>query len=339
MMPEKFLYLNITNLSKWINRGEKDSFRIKFLLKNDIHQIPDISKDSFILHTAPAINIFDYDAKPIDVNGYQFQYAIYPDAKDRSDFPIYSVNKVHSYEQGTIRSKQYMSVDDLNSSNAHLPCFDITNKLSTSGNGLDYYISILNHDNINTNVDETLSISLECTNGTLPEHLAINEINGASNNSSSLLTFNNITVPTSYKNPPEDKDWMWRLQSMLTLNYLPIANAENLKSLLEFYLFLNKGDHISSNKFQLQISSISDVEVIDCEQMVSGVSIRGYRINIKFNISRFASKGEAFLFGTILDRFFSMYSTLNTFTILALTDSLSGENIVWPARINNQSLN
>lgn len=338
MMPEKFLYINIGGLKQWHRNKQTNSFKLRFFLKGKIDQIPELSKQSFVLHTAPAINVFTYEAKPIDIDNYQYQYPIYPDTKDRQNFTIYAVNTVYGYEQGNVKPKQYISVDDLNSTNAHQPCFDISNKFSPTNNGLDYYISIINYDYTDVDKEETLSVKLECTNGALPKHLALGEINGSSNNSSSLLNFRNITIPSSYKNPPNDNDWMWRLQSLLALNYLPLANAENLKSLLEFYLFLNKGEHISSNKFQLQISSIADVEVSDCDKMIAGVSVRGYHINIKLNMSKFSSKGEVFLFGTVLSRFFSMYSTINTFTLLVLTDILSGENIVWPARINNQSL-
>ena len=75
-----------------------------------------------------------------------------------------------------------------------------------------------------------------------------------------MVEFENVYTPTTYKNPPQDNDWMWRLQSMLSLNYLSIIDAENLKNLLEFYLFINRGkDDVLTNRFKSQIKGIEKV--------------------------------------------------------------------------------
>ncbi len=338
LMPEKYLYINIANLSSLNTVSESQEVKLKFILKNDVTKLPQLAEQSFILHTVTAVNIFDYDAKPIEVSGFDYRYPIYPDTKESNHFPIYAVKHVQSYQQGVVKPKQYYSIDDMNSANIDKSCFDITNRFSNNSVGMEFYISILNGEEQINDGEETLSIDLECSNGNLPEHLSVGEISAASNNSSSLLNFKNIYAPTVYKNQPEDDDWMWRLQSMLSLNYLSIANAENLRSFLEFYLFLNKGEHTSSNRFHTQIFSIEDVQVMDSERMVAGVSIRGYKIQVKLQMNKFSSKGSVFLFGSILDKFFAMYSTINTFTALELVDVASGERIGWLPKVNNQLL-
>ena len=123
-----------------------------------------------------------------------------------------------------------------------------------------------------------------------------------------------------------------------SINYLSIANADNLRETLEFYVFLNKGEHVSSNRFYTQINSIQDLTVTSSERMYSGLSIVGNHIQIKLYMNKFPSKGAVFLFGSILDKFFSMYSTMNTFTMLEILDVTSKESILWPIKINNQLL-
>jgi type VI secretion system protein ImpG len=338
LMPEKYLYVSISGLEKWVERGQSNKFSIRLYLNNSVKNVPTINKNSFLLHTAPAINLFEYDAKPIVLTHMQYQYPIYPDAAERSHYPIYTVKEVQGYQQGRVKAKHYVNIDNVREKTDKQLAYDIINKSSITGEGLDSYISVLYNDDEDISSEETLSVLLECSNGSLPEYLSKGEINLPTGNSPSLLSFENIYVPTTYKIPPDDDEWMWRLQSMLSINYLSIANAENLRSLLRFYLFLNKGRHVTRTAFQRQIDSIEEVNVNNINRMVSGIMMRGQNIRLKCKLNDFGSEGEAFLFVNILDRFFATYTTLNSFTLLELIDSSTGEEISWPMRMGEQLL-
>ncbi|MCF6765807.1 type VI secretion system baseplate subunit TssF [Thiotrichales bacterium 19S3-7] len=338
LMPEKYLYISINGLTGWQTRPQGNQFSIRLYLSNNAKALPEITPQSFLLHTAPAINLFEYDAKPITLNHMQYQYPVQADAKERKHFPIYTIKQVQGYQQGRVQAKQYINIDYLKGNHLEQNTYEVINKSSASGEGLDYYIAILYNNDEQIRVDETLSILLECTNGTLPEYLSKGEINQATGTSPSLLTFENLYVPTTYKTPPEDDQWMWQLQSMLSLNYLSIANRENLCSLLKFYLFLNKGRHVSRSVFERQIDSIEEVKVSTINRMVSGILMRGENIRIKLRITDFSSEGEAFLFISVLDHFFATYVAINSFTLVELIDTATGESILWPMRVGERLL-
>ncbi|MCF6775352.1 type VI secretion system baseplate subunit TssF [Thiotrichales bacterium 19X7-9] len=338
LMPEKYLYISINHLSSWKDRGQSNQFSIRLYLSNDAKLLPEITQQSFLLHTAPAINLFEYDAKPIALNHMQYQYPVQPDAKERNHYPIYTIKQVQGYQQGRVHAKNYVNIDYLKDQHLDRAAYEVINKSSSSGEGLDYYIAILyNHDK-QVETEETLSVLLECSNGALPEYLSKGEISQPTSNSPSLLAFENLYVPTTYKVPPDDDQWMWRLQSMLALNYLSIANCENLRSLLKFYLFLNKGRHVSRTIFERQIDSIEEVEASTINRMVSGILMRGENIKIKLKLSDFSSEGEAFLFMSVLDHFFATYVAINSFTLLELIDAATGECITWPMRVGEKLL-
>ena len=73
--------------------------------------------------------------------------------------------------------------------------------------------------------------------------------------------------------------------------------------------------------------------------MISGILMQGQKIQLRCRVNDFSSKGEAFLFISVIDRFFATYITMNTFTLLELTDAATGEQITWPIRIGEQLLN
>lgn len=338
LMPQKYLYITLDDLDKWSNRGESNAFKIRFFLNPQVKSIPTITKKSFVLNTAPAINLFDYDAKPITLDHQHYQYPIYPDTANKKHYEIYAVKEVIGYQQGQAEPKNYVNIDDC-SHHANKACYEIINKSSVTTDGLDSYISMLYNPNDNNAEQETLSILLECSNGNLPEYLSKGDINVPTGNSPDLLSFENLYVPTPYKTPPVEDEWMWRLQSMLNMNYLSIATAENLRELLRFHLFLNKGRHITRSFSERQIDSIEEITVQSTNRMISGILMQGQKIQLRCRVNDFSSKGEAFLFISVIDRFFATYIAMNTFTLLELTDAATGEQITWPIRIGEQLLN
>ncbi|MCK5230609.1 MAG: type VI secretion system baseplate subunit TssF, partial [Desulfobulbaceae bacterium] len=66
--------------------------------------------------------------------------------------------------------------------------------------------------------------------------------------------------------------------------------------------------------------------------------MRGQEIHVTARQDHFASLGDFWLFGAVLNEFFSEYTSMNTFTQLKMKDSVSGEQFVWPARIGNRPL-
>ena len=337
LMPRKYLYITLNYLNKWSNRGQEDNFKIRFFLNQQVKNVPNIVKNSFILNTAPAINLFEYDAKPITLDHQHYQYPIYPDTLNKQHYEVYAVKEVSGYQQGQAEPKAYLNIDHCGN-NSKIPRYEIINKSSVTTDGLDSYISVLYNQNEDDTRQETLSIFLECSNGHLPEYLSKGDINIPTGNSPDLLSFENLYVPTPYKAPPTEDEWMWRLQSMLSINYLSIATAENLRELLRFHLFLNKGRHVTRSFTERQIDSIEAITVTRINRMVSGILMQGQNIKLRCRLNAFSSKGEAFLFISVIDRFFAIYVAMNAFTLLELTDSSTGEQITWPIRIGEQLL-
>ena len=131
---------------------------------------------------------------------------------------------------------------------------------------------------------------------------------------------------------------LWRLLSHLAINYLSLADTDNLKSLLELYIFSghNGNEHEVANK--KRIDGISDVSVQACNRLVKGIPMRGQEVRVTVNANHFTSKGDVYLFGMLLDRLMGSFASLNCFTEFSLIDSTTDEVYRWPIRAGDRPL-
>jgi type VI secretion system protein ImpG len=61
--------------------------------------------------------------------------------------------------------------------------------------------------------------------------------------------------------------------------------------------------------------------------------MRGRNIRLKIHQDHFASLGDLYLFGCIMDHFMGNYASINTYTLLSIQEVLKGNLYQWPARI------
>ena len=185
---------------------------------------------------------------------------------------------------------------------------------------------------------ETLSIRLECTNGALPEGLQVGDISVPTSDSPEFAEFRNIRAPSATVLPPLGKNLLWRLLSHMSLNYTSLAKAENLKAVLELYVFDETRDRAGVIANKKRISGIEEVTASSSNKLVSGVMMRGQEIVVKIREDHFAGPGDLFLFGSVLDSFLGSYASMNTYTQLVVEEVSRGDRYKWPARIGEHFL-
>jgi type VI secretion system protein ImpG len=133
--------------------------------------------------------------------------------------------------------------------------------------------------------------------------------------------------------PPLGTNLLWRLLSHLSLNYLSLSNAQNLRALLELYIFEETRDKTAIIANRKRIAGIESVETVSSERLVRGIMMRGRKIRMKVHQDHFAGIGDLYLFGCIMDHFLGNYASINTYTHLSIQEALKGDLYQWPARI------
>jgi type VI secretion system protein ImpG len=334
--PEKFLFYKIDNLDKLAEFPQTASFDITFHFqtKRELLQC----KDSFFtLFATPAVNLFPFEADPVQVDHTIDKLPVRPSAKSSNHYDIYTIDSVTGFVQGTVVRKTYMPYNKFRKRDGASSFFQIQQGRSIIDNSRELFISLC-YETLPQVLREVLSIDLTCTNGHLPSRLKPGDISQPTSQSPALATYKNLTVPTEQVDVILDNNILWHFLSDFTVNLSPVSNAESLKELLQKYTFYNqRSDSTVLNNLK-RINSIEKFCTEFTERIVNGILMRGMKYTITFNETSFSSAGDAYLFFSVLNRFLSWYTSINTFTQLEIYNVKSGERTEWTPVIGAKSL-
>ncbi|OGP80587.1 MAG: type VI secretion system protein ImpG [Deltaproteobacteria bacterium RBG_16_49_23] len=345
--PQKFLFLDLTGWERWQEKGEGSRFEVHLELHDLPFSAPRIKRDHFILSVTPAINLFPHEADPIQIDHRKTKYLIRPSGSNPENYQVYSVENVVGYIQGTAEERRYVPFEVFNPDPQAHPVYRLTSRQSPLREMFDLFLSVVYPQGTGAPLSETLSIQLLCTNGALPENLRVGDISLPTSSSPEPVEFKNIQPPTFSLLPPLEgkkeegkggENLRWRLLAHLFLNYLSLARTENLKALLEQYIFPGSRNRTHTLANRKRIEGIEGLETKPSDRLVSGILMRGQEIELKMRQEKFASQGDMYLFGSILDHFLGNYASVNHFTRLTLQEVMKGDIYQWPARLGDHPL-
>ncbi len=339
VMPAKFLFVELSGLSKWERRGTGTTATIVFRLTKSPARPLNLQPHHFVLGAVPAVNLFETDAEPISLTHRQSEIPIRLAAGNRDHFDVFFIERVTGVSSATGKTSEYRPFQELlgQESSSSSRAYRVVRRASRTESRAETYLGIL-YGKGEVPTDETLSVRLRATNRMLPEALKPGEINRPTDNSPERLMFSNLTSPTPYIQPPLGDGLAWRILSQLGINFLSLGDASRLRALLSIYVFpmeRNKGLEDTNRK---RIDSIDEVRLSRKDRFIRGVLLRGTEILVRVRGDGFADVADLYLFGTVLNEFLSVYATINTFTKLQIENALTGETLSWPERLGTQTL-
>ncbi len=338
IMPTKFLFLNLGGWERWRDRGDGTRFEVIFeFLPSSLH-FPQVTPDNIVLFSTPVINLFKMEAEPVLLDHRRERVRIRPSAKEPRHYHVYDVTEVVGYSRGSVEKTTYSPLDLFGNIEQGDPLYQMIRYRSPVDDTIDAYLVFPYHRGGPDPRVETLSISLTCTNGQLPEKLQFGDISVETSDSPALLTFQNVIPPTFYTEPPQGRNVLWKFLSHLSINFLSVATTDNLRELLMLYTLEEGRDRTRTSASQREIQGIKDVSVSPVRRLVRGNMLQGQRIELKVNREYFASMGNLLLFCTILDHFFGAYSAMHTFTQTEVRETITGEVLTWPQRMGARCL-
>jgi len=339
VQPSKFLFVELQGLEQWSSRGEGNSFTISFCLKKSPPRPLSPTPQHFVLGATPAINLYETDAEPIQIAHRQSDYPVRPSGASPGHYDIFSIKSVTGTETGTGRSFEYRPFQEIlgQPKTPTTRAYRVVLRPSPVERRTETYLGLL-YGTQEVPAQETLSLRVLATNRYLPESLKPGEINRTTDNSPERLSFTNLTAPTPYIPPPLGDDLSWRVLSQLGLNFLSLADASSLRSLLSLYLFPMERNKTLEDTNKKRIESIREVTVKRTTRMIRGILLRGSLIRIRVSGDGFADIADMVLFGSILNEFMAVYSTINSFTKVEIEDLLTGELLTWSERLGTQTL-
>jgi type VI secretion system protein ImpG len=342
-LPEKFLFIDIDHLDVLARLETEDHFEIIFEFSRRPDDAVRIKRENLQLFCTPAVNLFDSQTDPLRVEHDKTEYLLRPQGEDRTHHEIFSIDHVMGWEQGTSEKREYLPFfsfkHSLGPTNQTTEYYQVEIKPAIVGRGTDTYISFVTgaHSGV-TPSTQTISIDITASNRDLAEKLRVGDLNVPTADSPAFADFSNITGVTPTISPPMTGGVYWRLISHLTLNYLSLMNPRNLRGILELYNFQALYDRQAARANELRLNGIKKIDARPDSYLLHGSLLRGSAIEMEIDEDSFAGEGDMYLFASVLNQFFNLYVTMNSYSRLTVKGIQYGEVFTWPPQMGAQNL-
>lgn len=325
--PQKFLFVDLYGIERHVAACE-DSLEIFFFLDAaDENLQRHVSAETFRLGATPIINLYAKKMEPFLLHQRQTEYLLEPDARNVAAHEVYSVDSVESTSPGgeVIPLQPFYSYKHTTQHESARMFWQAVWRSSArastatrSDQGRDVYMSFLDLDlNPNQPADWTVRVEATCLNRDLPSRLPTSfgslgfDLPGGRG---SIQSVSCLAAPTPTLRPSLGQGMIWRLVSHLALNHVSLtggeAGADALREILLLYDFRRSASTRSAIKGVRQVHSRRVTRRIG--QQMGGFG-RGVQIRLQLDETKFADAG-AYLFASVLDRFFALYTNINSFT-------------------------
>jgi type VI secretion system protein ImpG len=302
-----------------------------------------VNAQSFQLGCTPVVNLFDHCAEPIRVSHTRTEYPIAPDVQAPLAMEVYSVNRVTSVVPYSEEPKEFRPFYSFRHAKpeAGAEAFWYATRRPSERNGdsgTDVYLSLVD-TNFNPVLPamESITTHVTCTNRNLPERLGLSGRWGELQlESSAIVEARVVRGPTKAIRPLMRKALQWRLISHLSLNHLSLVEGgvDALREILRLYD--TAGNPSSERQIAGLVSLRSGRKMARLESEHGFVFCQGIAIDTEFDEEQFAG-GGAFLLACVLERFFGLYSSVNSFSQLRVTTrQRKGVVWAWPPRTGEQ---
>jgi len=347
--PESFLFFELSG-GEWPKQPLPVSeFKIHFCFDRPLPAELKIRPDSFMLNCVPAINLFQHDSEPVNLNGRQAEYPLKASYRYADSFEIFSVDQVEGWVEGNMgRSRGTPRIYQPFESFQHqierakqrlALYYRVRVRESVSGDGFEHSLSFVRGDETTTvDLDESISVTLTCTNRSRAARLKVGTICVPTGSSPSFATFRNLIRPTRPLRPALDGSLHWTLISNLSLNYVSLLRRDALVQVLRTYDFPALHDKQAEQGSRKRLAGIEEIETKPVDRLVRGMPVRGLKSVLSIRQSAFGSEGELYLFSTVLAHFFSLYASVNAFHLLEVVNLDNKERYQWPVQIGQHSL-
>lgn len=340
---EKFLFVDIEGLDRLqrlpaATLKQTRGFELRLEIAHTPLQRVQPSLENLRLYCTPVVNLFAHDAAPIRLDGKQDQYLLRPAEYAAHQCGVFSVDRVTGWRPGGMGYEEYVPFESFEHDASFdvpvaRPHYSVRQQHSALDDTLETYLSF----GLRRSQQETLSVELTCTNQNLPRQLKLGEICQPTEGTPEFLSFRNISAATASYAPPLERDFLWRLISNMSLNYLSLANVDALKVILQTYDLPRHYDPQAERISRRRMDGLKHIAHQQVDRLHRGLPVRGVCTELEMDLEHYLGTGDLFLFASVLNEFFALYASLNSYHELRVR-STQGEVYQWTPRMGQQPL-
>lgn len=350
--PARFLFIRVSGLARLFKRVRGAQCELVLLSgAADARLEPVVDRGAISLHATPVVNLFARRADRVFLSDERAEHHLVIDRARPLDFEVFSVSAVRGLGTGIeeIEFLPFYASPDRHGGRAADAFYTIRRepRMQSSSQrrngtrsgyiGTEVFLSLVDSREAPYSQHlEQLAVEVLATNRDLPLLLPTGEsIRLSLDTSAPIERAVMVRGPSRPRAGFADGDHAWRLLAHLSLNYLSLFDANNgsaaaaLKDLLALYA----DDHDPAARHQRNA-----VQRLHAEPVIRRLPLpgpitfgRGLRVAVTLDEAGFAGAG-AFLFGTVLERFFARHVSVNSFVETQLMSTSRGEIGRWPAR-------
>ncbi len=325
--PEKFMFIDIEGFADKITADTENTLEFYIYLgHSDVELEHNISADTFQTGCTPAVNLFNHRTDPIKLDHTSTEYQVIPDARRPIGYEVYSINKVTASTSAGDK-ETYLPLYGINHENQnqenHAYWFSARRDAKMGAylrdDGTDVFLSLVDlHFNPNNPDDRTLTLDTTCSNRDQPSKLPFSADQPRLQCIDSAPPCERIRCliqPTATVRLSMRNNARWRLISHLSLNHLSLTGRDDATKALKEILRLYDFKESSINRALIESISQVNTRPISAPLTIDGRATlcRGIEIEIELDNSQLTGS-SSFLFATVLEHFFALYCSLNSFT-------------------------
>ncbi len=358
VFPERFRGVEVGDLGPAMQRaGAARDLEIFVLLGRRTDALENlVDAARFALFCTPVINLFEKRCDRIHVDDRALSYHVVPDRTRPRDFEVHTVTSVVGHKTGDSEAQDFRPL--FGTGDTAVPGFDSCyytlerrQRIESSTarqderstyTGSEVFLSVVDTENAPYDEDlMQLGVTALCSN----RDLALTSLHRSASYELSadgpVVSVQFLVGPSRPRPSIAVGESGWQLIDHLSLNHVslmssdPANGASTLRRLVALHADLQE-PHVKKQA--------DGIRELACESVVRRLPTpgplsfgRGLGISLTLE-ERFFEGGSCFLFGCVLERFFSRYVSLNSFTETSLSVVERGHIAKWPPRIGSRQL-
>jgi type VI secretion system protein ImpG len=361
VFPQRFLFVQFTGIGPALRATRDREADVLVFLSEESRELENaLDPANFALHCTPAINLFPKRADRIHVTDRAWEFHVIPDRTRTLDYEVFQVLSVAGYGASAdlqTEFRPFYAANEGDVDSGRTGAYFAVNRLPRAASakeqrggrrstypGTETYISLVDASSAPYRSDlKQLAAETLCTNRDLPLQMPVGRgrTDFTLETSAPVQAVRCVAGPTPPKHSSIEGETAWRLVGHLSLNYLSLADSDQVQGAAALRDLLRLYGDSSDPQFQKQIDGVRSIASRPISRQVSGPGpiafARGLQVTVALDDESFAGTG-IFLLGAVLDQFFAKYVSINSFTETVVHSAERGEVMRWPARTGRRHI-
>ncbi|MSU79256.1 MAG: type VI secretion system baseplate subunit TssF [Gemmataceae bacterium] len=312
-----------------------------------------LSTANILLNCAPVVNLFRQSCDPIDKNNLQPDYRVVPSRRQPRGMEIYSIESVRTLdaESGRVRDVVPFYASEFAAKDERPAYYHAVRResLVEQDLGTEVYVAIVDPEFHPSRPENSiLDVRAWCTNRDLSfeyqhagDPLVVSAGPGGTRGEFTLLY-----KPTYPLRAFLGRNAYWRLLGQNCLNRVSLVDEKvslkALQELLSLCDFSGPATQLAAVNHHIiegikAVSAQPIMHLVKSSAAKAGIC-RGMEVHLEFDEEKYTGTG-VFLVASVLERFFALYTGVNSFTkMVARTSQSEGDFKSWPPRAGADQL-